>query len=763
MNGKATIPDASAFQSAAVTGSLNLMTIVNAGDYIIGYNQTSPSQLVRFTKSNLATQSVFTFPADGKHIHATGIYYRASTRKVYVTFFNPGRLLISEVDTTVTPMTSTDVLDRALTGSMAPTWIEGDETNLYVLSRNSGVGGLFSKVALSGFAETTLNLPTYFLGGAFCISGGHSYAVGTTVVDGTGLLLLKISNTTPAISSTGSFPPALASSDMALDIMASSSEIWVSFRDQPTAVYKFNSSLAMTTVATAADGDHSGFGYDGTYFWQLFTSGLAMRLNPLDTADTRRYALDSGYMTELIAYGGYLYVMQSDGIARYSTVPQVESGYAKSGTRFGGTIYSDSAQILSVARYQDGAIAIAGRFNGNINFAGTIISNPTSAVAVFIAVLNGDGTLRWVRSLASGAPNRVNSIAFDSSGNVIGCGSFQNSINLGNGVRTGSGLEIWVAKYSAADGSYIWGSTYGGPNSSEANSLAITPAGDPVVTGYFQTSMIVGSDTLISAGSTEGFLIKLSGTDGTPLFAKSFGGTGDDRGVAVVIGPPGKIILLGHFSGVANFSGTSKTASGGQDMFIARYDDDGTLSDVHTWGGTGYIFPRAIAVNASEIAATGLYSNGTADFGGATLPATPTAAIFVVKLDSGVSHLWSHSHGGGNSSSEASFGVAIDTAGVVYACGNARYYLGFNIEFDYDASDIDPFVAKLASSDGSLIWGRRYHAPSESDTANCIIVNEDEGEVIMGGQYGDAINFTPGFGVLRGNGYTDAYLVRIAK
>lgn len=85
----------------------------------------------------------------------------------------------------------------------------------------------------------------------------------------------------------------------------------------------------------------------------------------------------------------------------------------------------------------------------------------------------------------------------------------------------------------------------------------------------------------------------------TNTWAKSFGGTATDYGAAVVVDGAGNIVVTGIFSGSVNFGGIPLTSAGGYDVFLAKY----TPAGAHVWskrfGGTGSEVVKGIALDSS--------------------------------------------------------------------------------------------------------------------------------------------------------------------
>ncbi|MCP4929068.1 MAG: hypothetical protein GY918_08455, partial [Gammaproteobacteria bacterium] len=110
-----------------------------------------------------------------------------------------------------------------------------------------------------------------------------------------------------------------------------------------------------------------------------------------------------------------------------------------------------------------------------------------------------------------------------------------------------------------------WPTQSGG--SSNDNSYGITSLSDgsSIVTGYFGGTANFGGTTLTSAGGEDIFIAKLN-ADGSYAWATNAGGSSSDSGRAITALSDGSSIVTGYFDGTASFGGTTLTSAGGEDI-----------------------------------------------------------------------------------------------------------------------------------------------------------------------------------------------------
>jgi hypothetical protein len=225
-------------------------------------------------------------------------------------------------------------------------------------------------------------------------------------------------------------------------------------------------------------------------------------------------------------------------------------------------------------------------------------------------------------------------------------GYFGSAVDFGGGPLTSAGgPDIFVAQFSAA-GVHEWSRGMGGTGQDTGLSVGVDGGGNVVVTGYFQGTVNFGGSPLTSAGGTDIFLMKYSAA-GAHVWSKRFGGASDDRGVGIAVSGAGDIVMTGYFNATADFGGGPHVSTGGVDIFLAKYSSAGahTWSKVF---GTSYGYgdvSRGVSLDASgNIALTGSIL-GPVDFGGGALAENGSYDIFVAKFSTSGAHLWSKRFG----------------------------------------------------------------------------------------------------------------------
>ncbi len=249
---------------------------------------------------------------------------------------------------------------------------------------------------------------------------------------------------------------------------------------------------------------------------------------------------------------------------------------------------------------------------------------------------------------------------------------------------------------------------------------------------------------------------------GTQLWAKRIGAAtaagSEVWGNATCADSSGNIYVAGKFKGTVIFGGTSptmaggtsKTATAGYDVFLAKFNSSGVMQWVKTYGGTSDDTYQSVAVdNAGGVYVAGFWNGGTNNnpdvtFGGTALThVSPfgSSDIVVAKYSTtDGSHLWSKTYGGAYGGNYG-YGIACYGGNVVFA---GSFYItadvGEGSETGY--GQLDGFVTKLDGDDGSTLWSSRFGS-TDADYVKAVAV-DSSGNVFVCGYGYASVNFGSG-------------------
>ena len=389
---------------------------------------------------------------------------------------------------------------------------------------------------------------------------------------------------------------------------------------------------------------------------------------------------------------------------------------------------------------------------GNDTDTGTDTDTDTDTDADTETGEDTSGNLEWVRSIPGPGcePYDESSIIASSDGAVIITSCFSDPVTFGaeepnETVLTAvGGTDVFTAKFSA-DGSFMWAKSAGGANTDKSYGIATLSEGAALVTGEFFGTATFGAGesnetTLASAGEADIFFAKYN-EDGTLAWAKRAGGEDFDRGWSVSALSDDSFLVTGYYRtsttlGAGEVNETTFTSAGDDDIFVANFATDGSLTWARSAGGNGFDRGQSISALPDGAAiATGVFT-GTAHFGYAeTLESSYYYDVFVAKFNADGGVMWAKSAGGdvndsANGISVLDDGTAVVTGTFIHA---ATFGAGEpNETVLTSGGETDIFIAKYGT-DGNLIWAKS--AGSDSNSSADGISALSDGSFLMAGYF----------------------------
>jgi hypothetical protein len=185
-------------------------------------------------------------------------------------------------------------------------------------------------------------------------------------------------------------------------------------------------------------------------------------------------------------------------------------------------------------------------------------------------------------------------LMFDNDNCIYAAGRFYGTVDLnpGPGVseHSTSQHKAFICKFTT-DGEFLWAKSWGN-NIGYAcvNDIAMDPNGNIYTTGYFSgtADLDPGPGEDIHVAFEEGIFLSKLDSNGDLLFVRSWDGSDDDIANSVVCDSTGNSIVTGYFKEEVDFDpGPGETiveSAGVRDIFISKFDPEGDLLWVRTWG-----------------------------------------------------------------------------------------------------------------------------------------------------------------------------------
>ena len=350
-----------------------------------------------------------------------------------------------------------------------------------------------------------------------------------------------------------------------------------------------------------------------------------------------------------------------------------------------------------------------------------------------LSVADQEYELQWAKSVGSIDTDVGWKTAFDQSGNIVVVGYFSETATFGAGepnettLTSAGGYDFFIAKYDDS-GNLLWAKRAGGSSHDLMNGgLAIDKSNNILFTARFSGTATFGAGepnetTLTSAGDFDICIAKYN-SDGDLQWAKRAGGSSLDEGGGISVDSSSVTVyylVTGRFAGTATFgpgetNETTLTSAGSSDIFIAKYNNDGSLVWARRDGGSDADRAYDIAVDDNgNFSITGRFSS-TATFGAGqpnetSLVSAGSYDIFTARYTSAGVLLWAK-RGGGTSSNEEAQAITSEHLGSCYIAGQFRgtaiFGQGESNETTLVSSGNNDVVVAKYNANGELIWNYR--------------------------------------------------------
>ncbi len=416
----------------------------------------------------------------------------------------------------------------------------------------------------------------------------------------------------------------------------------------------------------------------------------------------------------------------------------------------------------SVSADASGNVFMTGYFNSpTITFGTTTLTNEGNT-NIYIAKYDTDGNVLWAKSAGGTLSDGGNSVSTDASGNVFMTGYFSSAaITFGTTTLTNAGAySVFIVKYDA-DGTVLWAESAGGTSSDYGTSVSTDASGNVFITGYFSSPTInFGTTTLTNAGNNDIFIVKYD-ADGTVLWAESAGGTSSDAGASVSTDASGSVFVTGEFSSpTITFGTTTLTNAGNTDVFIVKYGDAGTALWAKSADCTSFDGGTGVSTDASgNVYMTGYFNSPAVTFGTTTLTNAGLYNIFIVKYDAAGTVLWAESAGG--TSSDFGYSVAAADGGYLFITGlfsSPTINFGTTTLPNSGSASTNDIFIAQYDAAGTVIWAASAGA-TFNDVGYSVSVDAS-GSVFVTGEFtSPAINF--GSTTLTNSGVFDIFIVKL--
>jgi hypothetical protein len=330
---------------------------------------------------------------------------------------------------------------------------------------------------------------------------------------------------------------------------------------------------------------------------------------------------------------------------------------------YGYGVSLDNSSNIYVSGYTMGGL------DGNTN---------SGSVDLFLVKYNSSGVKQWTRQLGTSSEDRGLGVSVDSSDNIYLTGYTYGGLD-GN---TNSGdLDLFLVKYNSS-GIKQWTQQLGTSSGDTGRGVTVDSSDNIYVSGNTGGDL----DGNTNSGNSDIFLVKYY-DNGTKQWTQQLGTSSDESLGVVTIDSSDNIYVTGYTNGGLD----GNTNSGGSDIFLVKYYDNGTKQWTQQLGTSSDDFGLGVTVDSSDniyvTGQTGGSLDGNTNSGGRD--------IFLVKYNSSGTKQWTQQLG--TSSGDTGMGVTVDSSDNIYVTGTT----GGDLDGNTNSGDNDIFLVKY-NSDGVL-------------------------------------------------------------
>ena len=251
----------------------------------------------------------------------------------------------------------------------------------------------------------------------------------------------------------------------------------------------------------------------------------------------------------------------------------------KAWTKQWGSPLHDYGESVVIDR--DGNIFVIGNTYGNLDG-----NTNVGTMDIFLTKWNSDGTKAWTKQWSSPSDDPVRSVAIGSYGNIFVTGDTFGDLD---GNTNAGANDIFLIKCNTA-GTKVWTKLWGTSEYDYGRSVAVDSSGNIFVTGSTYGDL----DGNVNAGTHDIFLTKWN-ADGTKAWTKLWGTPACDSAGSVAIDSSGNVFV----AGATNSDLDGQKNAGSYDVFLTKWNADGTKAWTKLWGTPGNDLGSSVATDRS--------------------------------------------------------------------------------------------------------------------------------------------------------------------
>jgi hypothetical protein len=231
-----------------------------------------------------------------------------------------------------------------------------------------------------------------------------------------------------------------------------------------------------------------------------------------------------------------------------------------------GAGLADEARGIAID--EAGNVIVSGLFRGSVPFGATTLT--ATGADAFLVKLDESGEVLWARQMSGSGSEVGRALDAGPGGDLLLAGDYDGTLGFGGHrlpASTDAQTDVFVARLDA-QGDLRWLRSLSGAQAQEAHEIAFDPWDNALLGGSLRGEVELAGETLSSAGGADAYLVKLSST-GTWLWGERFGDGADQSLDGVAVDETGNAVGAGWFFGVIDFGdGNPHTSAGLADVFL---------------------------------------------------------------------------------------------------------------------------------------------------------------------------------------------------
>jgi gliding motility-associated-like protein len=401
--------------------------------------------------------------------------------------------------------------------------------------------------------------------------------------------------------------------------------------------------------------------------------------------------------------------------------------------RSGGSPQQDGANDVAVDAQN--ATYTVGSFRATLSWGSGIPQLNSSGLSDgFLVKFDSDGGFEWQQKFGGTQMDVANGVAVDGDGNIFVVGTYSGTLNADAlSVSAEGSADSFIAKLDE-NGNVLWLKSIGQTGVTALTKIAIDSNSDAVVVGTLDGSALFGDIAVTSDNnSADVFVAKIS-SEGAWQWVNLGEANQDDQAADVAIDGQNNIYITGNFSNAITFDIEHANTILNAGM-VVKFNANGVEQGFHSVMAV-QITMRGVAVDEQGRCYVTGSSQGIIDVVGLNeeeVGVDNAYSFFVLAFSSAFSHSWTYEDGSDQEVIGQS--IAIGPDGNVFVGGSFKCefteYSGTEGVFISSGYE-DVFVTAITPNQVRL-WSRQYGGPRE-DVLNGIAVDSDS-RIVFCGEY----------------------------